>query len=80
MKEIKTCMHKEHEGEHTQRRPGSSENAVTMLLQYGAWARIPLVTVLQKNKLDIPLQILFGDDDWINNNVRNDGSIPALLS
>ena len=61
-------------------RPQSSEKAGNRILAYGAWARIPLFLVLQEQTLKVPIQFLFGDDDWIHNKYRNDGSVERLLT
>ena len=60
-------------------RPKSSESAGTMIFSFGAWARKPLFTDLDNKLLKIPVMFLFGDDDWIHNHIRNDGSIDKLL-
>jgi pimeloyl-ACP methyl ester carboxylesterase len=51
-------------------RPVSSDTCLTVILQFGAFARVPMYT--QIKQIQVPTCWLYGDHDWISREVANE--------
>jgi len=50
-------------------RDKSSEVAITMILEFGAWARAPMRDRIKE--IGVPICFLYGDVDWMNRSVAD---------